>query len=102
MTLQDFSRKNFTVKREWSDKGVAIVFNVATARYWMLAGRNNPSLGGVEHVTTEAVLGSREQLNLLAAVKTAGNLLSGVVCVDDVVSMRDSRCPSILSIGHSI
>lgn len=93
-------RENFTVEHEWPDKGIAIVFNGTTAQYRMLVGRNNPGWGGVEHVTIEAMLGSPKQVNLLAALKSAGNLLGGVVCVDDMVSIRDSRCLSTLSIDH--
>jgi hypothetical protein len=95
-----FLQENFTVEREWPGRAVAIVCDGTTQPYRMLIGKNHPGFGGVEHVTVEAVLGPPDQLNLVAAVKSAAKLMGGVVCADDMVSIRDSRCLSTLSVDH--
>lgn len=62
-----------------------------------LAALHNPGFGSDDYVTFEVMLGGIKEVDLELAVKAAGKLLGGVVCFNDIVSFRDSRCLATLT-----
>lgn len=95
-----YVRQNYAIEREWPDQGFIITVDGLRARHKLFLARNHPGFGGVEHVTLEAGLGGPEHVNLLIAAKAAGKLLGGLVCADNLLSLRDSRCLSTLTTAH--
>jgi hypothetical protein len=93
-----FLRARYTIEHAWPGQGVVISWNGTLRPFRMLVARNNPGWAAVEHVTIQAALGPVDQVNLLAALKCGEQLMGGLVCANDTVSIRESRCLSTLSV----
>ena len=91
----------FPVEQQWPGQGMVIVLNGMADNHRVLVVLENPGSWGVEHVTIEAPLGKLGEVDVAAAVKAAGSIaMAGVVCREEIVALRVSRCLSTLSLEH--
>lgn len=98
--IASFVREKYVVVQEWPSQGFIIAVDGTFQQHRLFVARNNPGWGGVDHVTIEAALGSPDTVDVLAAAKSASRLMGGVVCAEDFITIRDSRCISTLALPH--
>jgi hypothetical protein len=88
----------YVVEKDYGE-GFLLWVEGAQSRFLMLAAKNNPGWGSDDYVTFESMLGEASQVDCLVAAKIGAQLMGGAVCVDETVSLRDSRCLATLTTG---
>jgi hypothetical protein len=95
--------RTYPVQQEWPGQGLAIVLNGRAANHPVLVALENPGFRGVDHVRLEANLGRPDEVDVLAAAKTAGSIpMAGIVAGENGVSLRVSRCLATLTLEHLV
>lgn len=96
--VAEYIRSTFEVEKEWPGKGFIFAANGAVQTHRLFLARN--IWDDVDHIVLETGLGVPDQVDFRVAALSAGKLLGGVVCDEDLVSLRFPFPLSALTIDH--